>query len=91
MVTSAKPRTLRDLVNTAARRGLPPTDPPRPLADVAKLCGITRGHLYHLLAGRKVAGGHTVARLAAGLGASRPIVERALAAAREAFRAGVKP
>lgn len=89
MVT--RTRSLRGLVDAAARRGLPPTDPPLPLANVAALCGISRSHLYHLLAGRKVAGGHTIARLAAGLGVSRPTVERALAAARDAFREGVQP
>ena len=81
MVTS-----LRALVDAARRRGIEPTEPPRTVAAIAEACGMTRQHLYHLLAGRKFASGHTVARLAQGLGKPRAVVEKALAASRAAFR-----
>lgn len=80
--------TLRELVDAARRRGLEAPDPPRTVAAVAEACGMTRQHLYHLMAGRKFASGHTVARLTQGLGKPRATVEKALAASREAFRAG---
>lgn len=75
--------TFEELLNRAARRGLPKTAQPRSRAEMARLAGIRRQHLYLLLNGEREAQPWTIARVAKGWGLSENTVSRAL---RETYR-----
>lgn len=67
----------RELVDEAAAYA-DPARRPRPMAEMAKRCGVSRPHLYNLFDGRKAAPKWTVAKIARGLGLEVAVVQRAL-------------
>ena len=72
----------RDLIDECRRRGRPPHRAPRTMLWAARACGISRGHLYNLIDGRKTAPEWTVHRIAKGLKVDPEVVAAALAKSR---------
>lgn len=59
--------SFESLIEKALTHGREPTDPPRTRGEVADACGISRAHLYTLLAGDTVPRPHIRERIARGL------------------------
>jgi len=76
--------TFRQLIDAVRRAGIPAHERPRPMSWVADKCGLSTSYLYVLVDGGRVARSWTVARIAMGLGISKPRVQRALDLSREA-------
>lgn len=71
-------RTLLDKARAAARKA---GSPPLTWAAIAKMCGVSRAHLYNLLGASQAATEHVRERLAKGLkplGVSRKALDSAL-------------
>lgn len=74
----ARHTSFRELINAARSRGRSEFEKPRSMLWVAEKCGISLGHIYHLLLGTRLAKPWTVAKLARGLGATKDVVQHAL-------------
>lgn len=82
--------TFRDLVESWLRRDRPPHVRPRPFSVAARRCGVSRQHLYALMAGTKGAPEWTVERIAIAFDVT-PATVRGAIAATAAEAAAAKP
>lgn len=72
------------LINEVREAGRKPGTPPVTITEIAKRCGVSRPHLYHLMSGQMDPADWTIEKIAAGLKRPVKVVADALRRTRKA-------